>query len=251
MQQVEAAEEMLRRFVARSKTPESGLVLAQYLGRHGKLDKALDICEEAVPVCRSEQIAATCMAVLYAAKPDKKQLSRVEKLLETAIQKERTVLLLDSLGAFHNLQENFAKAEEAFRDALKLDANDLTALNNLSWLLAFQPGKEKNAEALLLVQRAIKTMGPFAGLLDTRGVIHLRAGRAEQAVKDLEDSVAESPTASHYFHLAQAYDKAKDLGRAKTTLTEAHRIGLQESVLHPLERSAYQQLCVQLRTTKK
>ena len=49
----------------------------------------------------------------------------------------------------------------AFRDALSLDANDPTALNNLSWLLAFQP--QKHAEALRLVQHAIKTIGPLAG----------------------------------------------------------------------------------------
>ena len=86
LQQLEPAEEILRRFVAQSKAPESGLVLAQYLGRHGQLDEALDICQKAAPVCRSEPIAATCMAILYGAKPNKEHFSRVEKLLKAAIQ---------------------------------------------------------------------------------------------------------------------------------------------------------------------
>jgi tetratricopeptide (TPR) repeat protein len=158
-------------------------------------------------------------------------------------------VLLDYLGAYHNLQGNFADAEAAFRDALALDANDLTALNNLSWLLAFQP--QKNAEALRLAQHAIKIMGPYPGVLDTRGVIHLTAGRTDDAVKDLEDVVAEGPTAGHYFHLAQAHLQAKNRARATAALAEANRLGLSESALHPLERAAYQQLCVQVGMEKK
>ena len=250
LRQLEAAEDMLRQFVSRSKAAESGLVLAQYLGRQGRLDEALALCEKAAPSCRSETVAANCLTILYSGKPNKAQFQRVERLLTAAIQKERTVILLDYLGAFHNLRENYADAEVAFRQALALDAHDLTSLNNLSWLLAFQP--QKNAEALELVQRAIKTMGPFPGLLDTRGVIHLTAGRTDQAIRDLEDAVAEGPTATRYFHLAQARQLAKNPNGALTALTEAtNRLGLNESVLHPLERSAYQQLCLQLEMAKK
>ena len=246
LKELDAAEDLLRKNVARSKEADSGLALAQYLGRHGRLDEALDICKKAAPDCRAEMIAASCLTILYSGKPKNEHFSRVKKLLDAGLQKERTVILLDFLGAYHNLREEFPEAETAFRDALALNADDPTALNNLSWLLAFQP--QKNAEALQLVQRAIKTRGPGAGLLDTRGVIHLKAGRADEAVRDLEDAVAEAPTASHYFHLAQAYLMANKRDRAEAALKEADRIGMQ---VNPLESRADQQLRAQLNMARK
>jgi Tfp pilus assembly protein PilF len=194
-------------------------------------------------------VAGVCLGILYKAKPSNIHFQRVEQLLTAAIQKERTAVLLDYLGALHNLQGDLAAAATDFRAALALEANDLTALNNLSWLLAFQPSK--NAEALEMVNRVIKIAGPHPGVLDTRGVIHLTAGRAAQAVQDLEDAVAEAPTASRYFHLAQAHQLAKNRTSAMAALMEANRLGLNESGLNALERTAYQRLCVQLGMEKE
>jgi tetratricopeptide (TPR) repeat protein len=244
MNQQGAAEDLLRKSCARAKSPESPLILAQFLGRHEKIDEALELCQKAASSCRPESLAAACLTILYSGKPDKDQCERVEKLLTAAIEKKRNVVLLDYLGAYHNLRGDFGKAETAFRDALSIEPNDPTALNNLSWLLAFQP--QKNGEALDLAQRAIKTAGPHAGILDTRGVIHLIGGRAELAVKDLEAVVADGPTASHYFHLAQAHQLAKNRTGALAAINEAKRLGVSDDALHPLERAAYHQLCTQL-----
>jgi tetratricopeptide (TPR) repeat protein len=242
LKQPEAAEDMLRKYVDKSKVPESSLILAQLLGRQqGRLDEALDLCEKAVPTCRPEMVAGVCVSILYGAKPGKEQCQRVEKLLTAAIQKERKAILLDHLGALHNLQGNFAEAEAAYRGALQLDATDKTALNNLAWLLAFQP--QKNAEALDLVERAIKISGPLPGLLDTRGKIHLAAGRVAKAVEDLKNAVEEQPSASRYFHLVEAYQLANRPDDARIAWAAAKRdFGLTENSVHPLERAAYQKL---------
>ena len=250
LKQPKAAEDVLRQYVAKSKVPESPLVLAQFLGRQeGRLDEALELCQKAVPTCRAETIAKVCLTILYKAKPSKDQCQRVEQMLTAALQKERTAILLDYLGAFHNLQGDFPAAEADFRAVLKLEPKDLTALNNLSWLLAFQ--LSKNAEALKLVKSAIEIGGPHAGLLDTRGVIHLTAGRAADALKDLEDAVAETPSPSHYFHLAQAHYLAKNNREALAAWTAADELGLTEQSLHRLERDAYHKLCVDLGVQKK
>jgi cellulose synthase operon protein C len=250
LKQPTTAEDLVRRFVAKSKAPESVLVLAQFLGRQeGRIDEALDLCQKAVPSCNAATIAGVCLTILYKAKPSTNHCQLVEQLLMAAIQKQRTPVLMNYLGAFHNFQGDFAAAEADFRAALGLTPTDITALNNLSWLLAFKPGK--NAEGLELANRAIKIAGPHAGLLDTRGVIHLTAGRAIEALKDLEEGVAEAPTASRYFHLAQAHQLANNQTSAMAALTEANRLGLNESGLTALERTAYQHLCVQLGMQKR
>ena len=47
--------------------------------------------------------------------------------------------------------------------------------------------------------------GPHPELLDTRATVHLAARRAEEALRDLRQAVAEAPAAAKYLHLAQAH----------------------------------------------
>ena len=57
-------------------------------------------------------------------------------------------------------------------------------LNNLAWVLS--EGMNQPAAALEKIDELIKLKGSNVESLDTRGVILLRLGRAEEAVKDLE-----------------------------------------------------------------
>jgi tetratricopeptide (TPR) repeat protein len=240
LQQTEDAEKMLGQFISKSKAPESRLLLAQFLGKHGRLKEAFDECEKAAQNCRPEALAATTLTILYETENTKAHYGAccelVAKWLTTAMQKERTPVLLNYLGALYNLQGNFSESEATYRSVLQLKPNDVTALNNLAWLLAFQP--QKNAEALAKIKQAIDVAGPQAGLLDTLGVIHVAGGRAQDALAILKAVVAEDPSASHYFHLAQAYYLAKNSTTALTALNEADRLDPTQKSLHPLDRAA-------------
>jgi tetratricopeptide (TPR) repeat protein len=236
---------MYRRQRAQAKTPESSLALAQFLGRHNRVTEALDLCEQAAkdkaPV---ENVATAGLRILYSAKASGEPCQRVARWIEAALPgSPRKVILLNYLAALHNLQGDYPQAEAVYRRVLEADGRDATALNNLAWLLAFQP--QNNADALKLIERAVEIAGPLPTLLDTRAVIHLAAGRVPSAIKDLEEALAESPTASGYFHLAQAH-LSTNRARAVVAFQQATERGLSEAGLHPLDRPGYRVLCARL-----
>src|SRR5262249_30711997 len=128
--------------------------------------------------------------------------------------------------------------------ALEEAPRNAVALNNLAYLLAMKEGE--TAEALGLVERALEQAGPQAELLDTRAVVRLAAKEPSLAVKDLQQALAQAPSAALYFHLAQAHHAAGDWPAATEALRQGTRAGLRETDLHPLERPALARLTRQL-----
>jgi tetratricopeptide (TPR) repeat protein len=236
------SEEMFRAYVAQSKAPEAGLVLANYLGRHGHTDEALDLCERAWSACPPETVGRVSVAVLDAASPaNDPQRQRVEHRLESALRDHPdSMSLAVSLAILRNLQERYPEAETLYRQVLARNGRDIVALNNLAWLLALK--QAKGAEALDLLKQAIEIVGPLPDLRDTRAVAYLALGRNDLAVEDLKEAVAASPTPRTYFHLAQAQQLAGNRAAAAAALQQAQAAGFDADALHPLERPAYQKL---------
>jgi hypothetical protein len=83
-------------------------------------------------------------------------------------------------------------------------------------------------------------------LIDTRALIQLKQGQAQQAIKDLEEALTEAPLPSLCYHLAQAHKVARNQGAAREALTRARSLGLRPEQLHTLERAGYQQLHAEL-----
>jgi tetratricopeptide (TPR) repeat protein len=241
LKQPAAAEQLYRRLVPLSRSPEVGkLILAQFLARQKRVGEALDLCDKAWPKLAPEMVAQVSVLVLYAG-PTEQRCARVARSVEGALEKQpESIALLLHLAAVRNFQGRFDDAGQLYRRALRLNERHALALNNLAFLLALQEGKA--AEAQSLVARAIAVRGPVPGLLDTRGVVHLALGRTDQAVKDLQVAVAERPSAAGYFHLAQAHHRQNKLALAVAALEKAKGLGLEEKDLHPLERPAYRRL---------
>jgi hypothetical protein len=118
------------------------------------------------------------------------------------------------------------------------------ALNNLAWFLTLR--ERGGAEALRLVNEAIGRAGPEAALLDTRAVVCLALRQSRQALRDLQDAIAQAPTGPRYFHLAQAHRLARDHRAARETFRKARAEGLRSQDLDPLERPAYEELRAEL-----
>lgn len=242
--QTTAAEEMYRKYVGQAKRPENAFALVQFLGRQNRLAEAIDLCEKAWPTSPPETAASASVALIYSAKAEDKDYQRVARLLEGALEKKPdSTVLLEQLAAVRNLQGRYDEAEDLYRKAVDRDGQNSIAMNNLAWLLAFR--KDKAGEALELIRKALEVTGPDAGTLDTRAMVYLSLGQPAQAVKDLEDVVTESPSATYYFHLAQAHWKAKNLKEAGEAWAKAKTAGIKDSNLHPLERAAYQQLAAE------
>ncbi len=248
--QKEDAEKMFKKFVAQSqaKTPESVLVLAQFLGRQDRAEEALALCEKALNNCKPENVAGTSVLILYTAKSSGKENWRqVAALLERESKnKPKDTMLLGYLAAVRRLEKNYDEVESLCRRILELNKTDTAAMNNLAWMLVLH--RNNGDDALTWIQKAIEIDGPRESLLDTRAVIYMnmKQGQPSDAVRDMEEAIAEAPTAYRYFHLAQAHFMAQNRTYAIAAFSRAQELGLNENAIDPLELSAYRQLKSQL-----
>lgn len=99
------------------------------------------------------------------------------------------------------------RAIPLYRLGLEKDPNNLLFLNNLAMLLADVDGKQ--AEALSVVDGALEERRDNVTLLDTKGLILMKDGRADEAIPHLERAVELSCQLPIYcMHLAKALDQA-------------------------------------------
>ncbi len=140
----DAAEETYREYMSYNPG-EGSLHLAAFLGRQGRLDEALDLCEQAIktqPVATVAQIA--CVALR--AQPRRvtpEHAARVEKWFDRLLKEDPdSVPLLLQYADFFDLTGRDALSEKNYR--IILNRKDLKfseramALNNLAFVLAMQ-----------------------------------------------------------------------------------------------------------------
>src|SRR5262249_51182449 len=159
-------------------------------------------------------------SVLMASHPGYASCERVAPRLERAIGTHPdSPGLRSQLATLRIEQGRYQDAEVQYRRLIERNGRDAIALNNLAWLLTMNEGQ--HAEALSLIDRALQTAGPKPSLLDTRGLVSVSLGRTKDALRDLNDALAERPTASAYLHLAHAHLSAKDRIAAGAALQKA------------------------------
>lgn len=240
-----AAEEQYRRYAAQATRPESMLILATFLGRQNRVGEGLDVCAKVVDKCAPEAFALGSVDVVRSGVASAEHYERVEGWLKAIIAKNpKATGPLVIFGDLRYLQGRYAEAGSLYRQVLALEPNNASGLNNLAWLVALESGK--GDEALELIKRGMEIAGPLPAFLDTRGMIYLTLGLGDLAVNDLEEAVAASPSASRYFHLAQAYQKARNRIAADSAWRKARTLGLNAQTLGRLEQAAFQRLLEEL-----
>jgi tetratricopeptide (TPR) repeat protein len=244
---LDEADEMYRKYAKNSDKPERFLPLALSLGRQHKIADALAYCEEAQKnKADLPTVAQTMINILRAGAAGNEDCLRVEKSLkEMLAQTPESVQLMIFLADLYDYQEHFAEAERLYRQALQKEPNNVIVLNNLAWLLAFK-GSAAREEALAAINKAIDLVRDGPELLDTRGVIYLKMSRPDKALQDLQEVVAQSPSANHLFHLAFAQYTADHKRDAGTVWKDAKNRGLDKKRLHPLEKPLYDKVEAEL-----
>jgi tetratricopeptide (TPR) repeat protein len=243
-----AAEDLYRKLAERPGRSDKVLLLAGFLGRQGRapdIEEALELCDKAWKTCAPDKVALIAIAILNGIpSPSQQQIERVERrLMEVMRQSPKSLALQFYMAGLRSLERKYDDAEKLYRQIIEQDPRNALARNNLSWLLAAHGGKAKAAEALDLVNQAIRLVGPSADLLDTRAFVYLQQEAADEALKDLkraleEEALKQNPSAVLYFHLALAQEKLKDPGAA-VSLRRAQTLRLK---VHPLEQPAYEHL---------
>lgn len=241
------AESVFQKNASQSPGLRDHLAYAAFLGREGRTKEALDVCE---PLWKSspnpEAVAPTMVEIIYAPKAnlDETQISRVSEWVGRSLeQNPSSALLMIALGNVRERQKRYGDAEDLYRKAIAQGSAGVIPLNNLAWLMTLQDDKGgKETSPLDLINRAIALRGPIPEFLDTRAVVYMTNGENQKAIEDLENAIAIAPSATKYFHLAQAQLQAGDVEAAKRSLAQARADGLEKGTLHPLEHPVYERV---------
>jgi tetratricopeptide (TPR) repeat protein len=123
------------------------------------------------------------------------------------------------MGAVEERQGRYADAVRRYQAILEWDPTNVPALNNLAYVMTER--LHRADEALQYAERA-KQASPYdATVDDTFGWVLYRKGLYSMAVDRLKSSVAREASPVRQLHLAMAYFKSGDPGRARGLLEQA------------------------------
>lgn len=115
------------------------------------------------------------------------------------------------------------EARDAYEQAIKLNPEDGTALNNLAYLIA-ESGSGDLDQALTYAQRAKQVAPNLSEVSDTLGWIYLKKNMSDNAMDIFQGLVNQKPANSTYrFHLGMAYAQKGDKPKALLELQKALR----------------------------
>jgi tetratricopeptide (TPR) repeat protein len=127
-----------------------------------------------------------------------------------------------SLAVMLDSMEKIDQARAAYEDVLRVDPDNIQALNNLAYIKADE-GVDLDI-ALGYAQRALRHSPNDLGITDTLGLIYLRKKLTGQALQVLQDLVNRDPSnPSFHMHLGMALYDAGDKRQAKKELETALR----------------------------
>jgi tetratricopeptide (TPR) repeat protein len=244
----EAGRAMVRSAVKRyeelaAARPEAVIAAAGLLAvddRHADAFALIERHDRAMP---NRLKVAAGLAVLRAGGASERQFTHVKSWLDAAAADDPNSLALKlNQGEFHALRQEYDQAEKAYREVLDRDPRNVVALNNLAWVLAPRP--DRCAEAMRLVDRAMREVGLTGELLDTRARVRIAAKQFTLAEQDLLEALSQDNTPLRLFHLAMAKDgqspPRKD--EARDAFRKAKDRGLEPRSVHPADLPAYRAL---------
>ena len=127
----------------------------------------------------------------------------------------------NTLGVIYLKRDHLASAERAMRYALQRQPDNVSALSNLSGILA-QEGRTEEAQAMSKRLAELQRHPPF--YFYDRGVAAMQAGQFEAAARFFEKALSQSPyDVPSHFELAIASAHLGDLRRAREELELAER----------------------------
>jgi tetratricopeptide (TPR) repeat protein len=224
------AEKVYRLIVARD--PNKTLALVDFLGTHRDVAQSMNMLESVYKPDVTEPITRVAIAVIRARRDEigEKYDSQVQSWLDRGLlENPDSIPLLMLLAEFADVEKNYDEAAEIYKKLLTRD--DVTGitraivLNNLAFLVALAGNEaEAGVDPLKLVQEAAQILGPTADILDTEAVVYIAKEDYQKAIRDLENSLTDNPTAAKYFHKAVAHLGVGENTAAIKAWDDAHKL---------------------------
>ncbi len=181
--------------------PESATLMASLLAFDGRVTEAFDLLASMKSSIAIKSLTTTSVDLLRNGNASAKNVQTTKEWLDAALAHSPASCVLKlNLADFYALRQDYAHAEPIYAEVLKIEPDNLVALNNLAYMLAPRP--DATEQALKYVDRAIEVNGPTGELLDTRARVYIARGDMDKAVDDLTLAIEQAPTSLRYFHLA-------------------------------------------------
>jgi tetratricopeptide (TPR) repeat protein len=240
----EAAERMARK--AAELGASGPITLAEFLGSRGRFDEALVVYESVARDRSTAKDAARSALALASMTHDTRWCDLADRLIDraTTIEPDDTELAY-ARASLRHLQGKLEEAVKLYDELAARAPANLLFLNNCAWILSEELGRP--LEGLQRIEALIAKSGGQPHTLDTRGVIQLRLGRNDLAIRDLETAAGSIPSGPICYHLARAYIAAGRPDDAAKTLAKAKAAGLNADQLQPTERNELSRIMASLK----
>jgi tetratricopeptide (TPR) repeat protein len=128
--------------------------------------------------------------------------------------KDSLVQVLTMKADIYYRMKEYTKSYEVFEEALKLNMNDLTVLNNYAYYLAEQDTRLKEAEKM--AKFVIERERENSTYLDTYGWVLYKRGKLNEAAEVMQEIIKkdEKPDAEWYDHYGFILKKQKNCSKA-------------------------------------
>jgi tetratricopeptide (TPR) repeat protein len=230
-----------------SRDPAKVLMLAEFIGVHQDLEQCFGLLDQVYTAEAAPAVVQVAIKVVRAREEDAGDLfdDKILGWIDGALRRDpESIPLLMQQAEFNDVRQHYNKAADGYRKLLS--RRDLRGrgraivLNNLSYLLALQ-GNDQDT-AIRLVAEAVDILGPSPDILDTRAVVFIANNQFSNAIKDLELSVTDNPTAAKYFHKTIAHLGAGQNNDAIVAWKEALKLGLTRDRIGRMERKQFDEV---------
>ncbi len=180
----------------------AGLLLSGDLAMaEGKFAEAASAFRQAQNVQKSPQVIAKLHGALLRAGA----IAEADNVLTNGVKEFSDDLAIRLYaGEFAITNKKWAEAIDHYKFALKRDANNGVALNNMAWAM-FQLNDPK---ALQIAELAYAALPQSPAVMDTLGYINVRSGNAAKGLELLRQAAALAPKSGEIrVHLAEALAK--------------------------------------------
>lgn len=249
---LDTSERIYRALAARD--PSNTPALAAFLGMHRDPEQCFTMLSELYQPARSLAVLQVAMPVVRQRRDQvgEKFDADIQRWLDGGLRENPdSIDLLMVQADLFDLQKRYEDASNVYRKLLErkdlVGLRRAVVLNNLSYLVALAGSATAgDVDPLKLVEEAKEIMGPNSEILDTRAVVYISRKQYKEAISDLTLAVTDNPTASKYFHKAQAHLLAGDNRGAIEAWEKAEELGLNRDALNRMEFDHYEKMKTQI-----